>query len=77
VPIVGADSGTGLAVMSAVLPGIRGLDVEVASVAAPAWNATWLSSGQLPSAVRITLIDSAGVPTGAPIVARVGLEAAR
>jgi prepilin-type N-terminal cleavage/methylation domain-containing protein len=77
VPIAGTDSGTGLPVMSAVLPGIRGLDVEVASIAAPAWSATWLSSGQLPSAVRITLIDSAGVPTGAPIVARVGLEAAR
>jgi prepilin-type N-terminal cleavage/methylation domain-containing protein len=64
-------------VLSTVLPAIRGVGIDVASAAAPTWSASWASSGQLPSAVRITLLDSAGARVGAPIVARIGLEAVR
>lgn len=61
----------------AVLAQVRGLDVRVTSLAAPTWSASWASSGQLPAAVTLTFYDAAGVPVGAPLVVRLGLEAVR
>ena len=61
----------------AVLGAARGMDIEVVSLAERAWSSAWPSSGQLPAAVRITFYDATGQVVGAPLVARLGLEAAR
>jgi len=63
--------------ISAVLEQIRGLDVQVASLADASWSAAWPSSGQLPAAAQLTFYDVAGAPVGAPMVVRIGLEAIR
>ena len=76
-PIADAASATQSAAMSSVLTAIRGVDIEVASLGVQAWSRSWPSTNQLPGAVRVTLFDSAGAPVGAPIVARIGLEAVR
>jgi prepilin-type N-terminal cleavage/methylation domain-containing protein len=62
---------------TSVLPNVRGLDIEVASLVDRAWLAAWPSSGQLPAAVRISLYDATGQLVGAPLVVRLGLEAVR
>lgn len=61
----------------AVLAEIRGVDVTVASLSDPSWGSVWPRSAQLPSAVRITLLDRAGAQAGAALITRVGLEALR
>ena len=60
---------------AAVLRAAGGMDVEVMSLADRAWSSAWPSTGQLPAAVRITFYDAAGRVVGAPLVARLGLEA--
>lgn len=60
-----------------VLAAVRGVDVEVTSIADRRWNTEWPSTGQLPAAVRITFYDAAGQTVGAPIVVRLGLEPVR
>jgi len=56
---------------------VRGLDVQVMSLADQAWITGWAFPAQLPAAVQLTLYDSAGAPVGAPVVVRVGLESLR
>ena len=68
---------SGAGSISAVLDQVRGLDVQVASLADGSWSAAWPSSGQLPAAAQLTFYDVAGAPVGAPVVVRIGLEAVR
>ena len=70
-----ADAPSATAQVGAVVPQIRGLDVSVMSVNDRVWTTVWPSSGQIPSAVRLTLHDAQGRLVGAPVVVRVGLEA--
>lgn len=73
VPVESSGAGS----ISAVLDQVRGLDVQVASLADGSWSAAWPSSGQLPAAAQLTFYDVAGAPVGAPMVVRIGLEAVR
>lgn len=68
---------TGAASVTAVLANVRGLDVQVATLADRTWNSAWTASGQLPAAVRLTLYDASGEVVGAPLVVRLGLESVR
>ena len=61
--------------LGAIVPQVRGLDVSVMSLTDHTWTNVWPSSGQVPSAVRLTLHDAQGRLVGAPIVVRLGLEA--
>jgi prepilin-type N-terminal cleavage/methylation domain-containing protein len=61
----------------AAIDGARGLDIETMTLADRTWTSAWASTGQMPAAVRLTLYDATGRVVGAPLVARVGLEAAR
>jgi prepilin-type N-terminal cleavage/methylation domain-containing protein len=70
-----ADARASQAHVGAIVPQIRGLDVSVMSLTDRTWTGTWASSGQLPSAVRLTLHDAEGRLVGAPVVVRLGLEA--
>jgi prepilin-type N-terminal cleavage/methylation domain-containing protein len=72
-----ADAPSAAAPLGAVVPHVRGLDVSVTSTADRTWVNGWPSSGQLPSAVRLTFHDAEGRLVGAPVVVRLGLEAAR
>jgi prepilin-type N-terminal cleavage/methylation domain-containing protein len=65
------------AAMTAVLPDVRRLDVQVSSLADPSWSQTWTSSTQLPYAARIGMFDTNGAPVGVPLVVRIGLEVVR
>ena len=65
------------ATVSATLDGVRGLDVQVMSLADRSWTTTWPSTGQVPSAVQLTFYDAAGALAGAPLVVRLGLEGVR
>lgn len=73
VPVESSGAGS----ISAVLEQVRGLDVQVASLADGSWSAAWPSSGQLPAAAQLTFYDVAGAPVGTPVVVRIGLEAVR
>lgn len=72
-----ADAQSATAQVAAVVPQIRGLDVSVMSLADRSWGNLWPSSGQIPSAVRVTMHDAEGRVAGAPVVVRLGLEAAQ
>jgi hypothetical protein len=65
------------AAVSEVLAAVRGVDVEVMSIADRRWNTEWPSASQLPAAVRITFYDAAGQTVGPPMVVRLGLEPVR
>lgn len=71
-----ADSQAGPALVARV-DAARGLDVEAMVSAERVWMGTWPSTQQLPAAARLTLYDATGRPIGAPVVARIGLEAVR
>jgi prepilin-type N-terminal cleavage/methylation domain-containing protein len=68
---------TGEAPLSAILDGVRGLDVQVMSLADRSWATVWPSAGQLPAAVQLTFYDAAGALVDAPLVVRLGLESVR
>ena len=70
-----ADAPTSQAQVSAIVPQVRGLDVSVMSLTDRIWTNDWPSSGQLPTAVRLTLHDAEGRVVGAPVIVRLGLEA--
>ena len=70
-----ADASSGSAQVGAVVPQIRGLDVSVMSLSDRTWTTVWPSTGQIPGAVRLTFHDAQGHLVGAPVVARLGLEA--
>jgi prepilin-type N-terminal cleavage/methylation domain-containing protein len=72
-----ADMDSATPALTATIDGVRGLDIDVLTLADRSWTSAWPSSAQLPAAVRITMYDGAGGVLGAPIVARVGLEAVR
>jgi prepilin-type N-terminal cleavage/methylation domain-containing protein len=63
--------------VTARLEGVRGVDIQVMSLADRTWATAWPSPAQLPAAVQLTFYDAAGAPVGAPLVVRVGLEAVR
>jgi type II secretion system protein J len=65
---------TGDAPISAVLDGVRGLDVQVMSLADRSWTTAWPSTNQLPAAVQLTFYDASGGLAGPPLVVRLGLE---
>lgn len=65
---------TGDAPISAVLDGVRGLDVQVMSLADRSWTTAWPSTNQLPAAVQLTFYDASGAFAGPPLVVRLGLE---
>jgi prepilin-type N-terminal cleavage/methylation domain-containing protein len=77
VPLGDTGVETSGAAMTAVLPDVRGVDVQVSSLADPSWSPTWTSGAQLPDAVRIGMFDANGAPAGVPIVVRIGLEVLR
>jgi len=56
---------------------VRGVDVQVMSLAERSWTTAWPSPAQLPTAVQLTFYDAARAPVGPPLVVRVGLEAVR
>jgi hypothetical protein len=58
-----------------ILPGVRAIDVRVRGRdARQGWLDEWPSPDRSPAAVAITFLDAEGRPTGAPLVARIGLE---
>ena len=59
------------------LANVRGLDVQAMSLAERRWNSSWVSTAQVPAAVRLTFYDATGTQVGSPLVVRVGLEAVR
>ena len=69
--------GSGAAAVSATLDRVRGLDVQVMSLADRSWTTEWPSTGQFPAAVQLTFYDAAGALAGAPLVVRLGLEGVR
>jgi len=72
-----APVGSSTGAVTARLPNVRGLDVQVMALADQAWSSSWPASRQLPAAVRLTLYDASGSTIGSPIVVRLGLESAR
>jgi type II secretory pathway component PulJ len=74
--LVDADANASPAVV-ATMGDVRGLDVEAMPLAERTWATAWASTQQLPAAARLTLYDATGRAVGAPVVARIGLEAVR
>jgi prepilin-type N-terminal cleavage/methylation domain-containing protein len=61
--------------ITGTLPGVRAIEVRVRGRdARQGWLDAWVSPDRSPAAVAITFLDAAGQSTGAPLVARVGLE---
>jgi prepilin-type N-terminal cleavage/methylation domain-containing protein len=70
-----ADAASAGAAVAAVVSQVRGLDVAIISLGDGQWRNAWSSSGQVPSAVRLTFYDAQGRAIGAPVTVRLGLEA--
>ncbi len=67
------DQGVGR--IASVVPGIRGVRIQVMGDAArPVWRDDWTSTRQAPAAVRIELTGADGAPVGAPLVVLTSLE---
>jgi len=75
--VIRAMPSAGDGVVTATLPGVRGLDVQVMTLADRSWSTAWPSAGQLPAAVQLTFYDATGALAGSPLVVRLGLEAVR
>jgi prepilin-type N-terminal cleavage/methylation domain-containing protein len=69
--------GTAGATIRATLRSARGLDVHVLSRHNDAaWDTQWSSGGRMPAAIELSFTPANGLPRGAPLVVRVGLEVA-
>jgi prepilin-type N-terminal cleavage/methylation domain-containing protein len=72
-----ADAASAGAALAGVVSHVRGLDVAIMLLGDDQWRNAWSSSGQVPSAVRLTFHDAEGRVIGAPVTVRLGLEASR